>query len=211
MITNIKYCFMKRSRERKYKEFILLTKPSESSTLLDVGVADREFSPFDNYLEKEYPYPYRITALSIYSLNNFSKTYPAIQTVTYSGENFPFTDNEFSIVYSNAVVEHVGGFREQILFINEMNRVGYELYFTTPAKEFPIELHTNYPFIHWFPKRTFDRIVTSLGKKWASGNYVNLLRYSDLEHLLKASVVKEFKIFTHRVGPFPLHYGVWGR
>jgi len=40
---------------------------------------------------------------------------------------------------------------------------------------------------------------------------MNLLRKMDIKDLLKAANVKEFKILTHRVGPFPLHYAVWGR
>ena len=211
MIRNIKHSLMGKSRERKYQLFLEQAKPSRASTVLDVGVADREYSPFDNYLEKKYPYPHNITALSIHPLNEFSKRYPDIKAVTYRGKKFPFKDKAFSVVFSNAVIEHVGDFRQQLYFVKEMNRVGLQFYFLTPAKEFPIEMHTNYPFIHWFPKGLFDRIVTWLGKAWASGDYMNLLKKTDLEALLKASDVREFKIFTYRIGPFPVHYAVWGR
>ena len=202
---------MGRSRERKFEQFLSLTKPSKDSTILDVGVADHEYSPFDNYLEKKYPYPHKITALSITPLKEFPGRYPGVRTVSYKGGKFPFKDNEFSIVVSNAVIEHVGDFEKQLLFINEMSRVGYIIYFTTPAKEFPFETHTNYPFIHWFSKRSFDKTVTWLGKGWASGDYMNLLTKQDIGNLVKAANLKEFKILTHRLGPFPLHYAVWGR
>lgn len=186
-------------------------KPSKDSIILDVGIADKEYSPFDNYFEKRYPYPHRITALSIHPLKEFSKQYPEIKTVTYNGGEFPFENKHFSLVVSNAVIEHVGSFQKQLLFIYEMKRVGYQFFFTTPAKEFPIEMHTNYPFIHWLSDKKFDSIVTWLGKGWASGDYINLLRKRDIENLLKAVRVREFKIITDRIGPFPLHYTVWGR
>ena len=104
MIRKIKHYLMQKSREEKYQEFLLLTKPSRDSKILDVGVADQEYSPFDNYLEKKYPYPHNITALSIYPLNRFKKNYPDIKTVTYDGNKFPFDEKEYQIVYSNAVI-----------------------------------------------------------------------------------------------------------
>lgn len=211
MIRNIKHYLMKKSRESKYQQFIQLANVSKDSTILDVGVADQEYSPYDNYLEKEYPYIHNITALSINSLDEFKKRYPDIKTTIYDGDKFPFNDKDFQVVYSNAVIEHVGNFEEQLLFVNEMSRVGHMVYFTTPAKEFPFEMHTNYPFIHWCSNKMFDKTVTWLGKGWASGNYMRLLRKSEIEKLLSASNFREYKILTHRFGPFPHHYAVWGR
>ena len=115
MIRTIKHYLMQKSRDEKYHEFLLLTKPSEDSKILDVGVADQEYSPFDNYLEKKYPYPHNITALSIHPLNKFKKKYPDIKAIIYDGDEFPFNDKEFQIAYSNAVIEHVGGFAKQLL------------------------------------------------------------------------------------------------
>jgi hypothetical protein len=108
------------------------------------------------------------------------------------------------------VLEHVGGFHNQLTFINEIHRVGHQFYFATPAKEFPLAIHTNYPFIHWLPKGVFNTIVKLLGKGWAAGDYMNLLTKADLEMLLRTSGVRTFRIITHRVGPFPLHHAVWG-
>lgn len=210
-MNKLRHNLMKRSREKKYNQLLSLAKLSENSSILDVGVADREYSPVDNYFEKKYPYPSHITALSIYPLKEFSKRYPEIKAVTYNGGEFPFQDKKFSLVISNAVIEHVGDFQQQLFFINEMSRVGEQLFFTTPAKEFPIEMHTGYPFIHWLSDATFDNIVKRIGKAWASGNYMNLLTKKKLEQLLTASDVRTFKIFTHRLGLFPLHYTVWGR
>jgi len=210
MIRKIKHYLMHKSREEKYQEFLFLTKPSKDSKILDVGVADQEYSPFDNYLEKKYPYPHNITVLSIHPLKKFKEKYPEIKTVTYYGDEFPFDEKEYQIVYSNAVIEHVGGFEKQLLFINEMFRVGDVFYFTTPAKEFPLETHTNYPLIHWFSDKMFDKIITSLGKGWASGSYMNLLKRKDIDNLMRESNVSEYKILIHRFGPFPLHYAIWG-
>lgn len=201
---------MKKSRERKYQQFLLSTKPSKESKLLDVGVSDQEYSPVDNYLEKRYLYPNNITALSNNTLNKFQKRYPQIISVSYKGGEYPFRDKQFDIVFSNAVIEHVGGFQKQLFFLKEMNRVGHQFFFTTPAREFPIEIHTNYPLIHWFSKKKFNIIVSLLRKEWASGDYINLLKKKDIENLLRSANIRVFEIFIQKMGPFPLHYSVWG-
>lgn len=210
MIRGLKEVLMRKSREKKYQQFLQLTEPTKESKLFDVGVANQEYSPVDNYFEKRYPFPHNITALSITNLKNFRKRYPQIKSVSYQGEIFPFGDKEFDIVLSNAVIEHVGGFKKQLGFLKEISRVGYQFFITTPAKEFPIEMHTNYPFIHWFSKKKYNIIVSLLGKEWASGNYLNLLKKKDIENLLKLTNVVTFKILIHKIGPFPVHYVIWG-
>jgi SAM-dependent methyltransferase len=202
---------MKRSREKKYNYIINTTKPSELSSILDVGCADIEYSLYDNYFEKRYPFPENITALSIYPLEQFKKRYKNIKAVTYDGSAFPFEDKDFSIVISNAVIEHVGGIEDQLFFIKELGRVGQQFVFTTPAKEFPIEIHTNYPFIHWLPASYFDKLISLLGKPWAAGNYMHLLNRHDIESLMQSAKITDYIISTIRFGPFPIHYNVWGR
>jgi len=59
------------------------------------------------------------------------------------------------------------------------------VFFTTPNRFFPIEMHTNIPIFHWFPKRFFDNLLKIIGKEWAAGNYMNLLSYNKLNKILK--------------------------
>jgi len=201
---------MANSRKRKYDEFINLMSLTSEATILDVGVADKEYSPYDNYLEKKYPYQSRITALSIQNVSEFNKRYPLVTTVIYGGGRFPFEDKEFSVIHSNAVIEHVGNYEKQLDFINEIARCGSQFYFSTPAKEFLIEIHTNFPVIHWFPKQIFDFLATKLGKKWAAGDYMNLLSKTLLDRLMKQSNVKKYHIHTHRLWGFPYQHIVYG-
>lgn len=202
---------MSKSRLKKFQTFLELANPNENSKILDVGAADREYSPVDNYLEKKYSYPENITALSIYPLVEFEIKYPKVKVVTFSGGRFPFHDKEFSIAYSNAVLEHVGGWEQQLLFIQEMSRVANAFYLTTPAKEFPIEQHTNFPFIHWLPKRYYNSAVDCLGKGWAAGDYLNLLNYARLNSLLQEAGLKNYSIHIQRICFFPLHYTVFSK
>ncbi len=210
IISKLKHLLMLDSRTIKLNLFLGLVCNSDDDTVLDVGAADVEYSPFDNFLEKYYPYPNKITALSIFPLIHFAQRYPDVTTVVFSGGGFPFDDNAFDIVHSNAVIEHVGCRDLQVDFVKELSRVGKRFFFTTPSRLFPVETHTNLPFFHLLPKQYFDSILRIIGKEWATGNYMNLLSKHDLEVILRSAGVSKFRIITKRMLGFPLHYIVVG-
>jgi ubiquinone/menaquinone biosynthesis C-methylase UbiE len=177
---------------------------------LDVGVADVEFSPWDNFLEKNCPCQNKITAISIYPLEQFKFRYPGISTVVYSGGKLPFSDNSFDVIHCNAVIEHVGDFEKQVEFVKEISRCSRKFFLTTPSKLFPFETHTNLFFLHYLPKQMFDKILCVLGKRWATGDYIHLLSKSDLNKILNKAQITNARIITKRIFRIPLHYFVIG-
>lgn len=60
--------------------------------------------------------------------------------------------NEFDIVHSNSVIEHVGNWDRVKAFACETGRVAPSLFIQTPYFWFPIEPHFIKPFHHWLPK-----------------------------------------------------------
>ena len=210
MLLALKHQLMKRSREKKLRHLQTWIPESPPQSILDVGPADEEKSPHDNFLEKNHPHPDRITALSILPLRSFRQRYPRTAAVTYDGTIFPFADGAFDLAYSNAVIEHVGDFPRQVLFVSEMARVARSLYLTTPAREFPVELHTNLPLIHWLPTAHFDRAVKRLHPDWPHGN-IRLLSRRRINDLMKAAGVDRFEVHVQRLGPFRLHYAIVAR
>jgi hypothetical protein len=208
ILLRMKHALMYWSRERKYNEIIKYIQPNSTTRILDVGCADKEYSPYDNYFEKKFPFRSNITALSIYTMKEFTMRYPDINVCIYEGGVFPFEDNEYDVAISNAVIEHVGDYYKQLLFLGEMLRVAKQIYIVTPAKEFPVEMHTNFPFIHWLPKQYFNLIVRRLGKGWAVGKYVNLLYKAEIIRLLGDCGIKQYQLITHKLGPFPMHHAI---
>ena len=162
-------------------------------------MADEECSPVDNFIIKNYRYKDNITALGIGELAEFKKNYPAVRAVTYGGREFPFDDNEFDIAHSNAVIEHVGGFEAQKIFLSEIVRVSKRGMITTPNRGFPIETHTRVPLLHWMGKENFDKFLRLIGKDFAIGDYMYLLGKADLKRLASAVGLKNYRIIRNRL------------
>lgn len=76
-----------------------------------------------------------------------------------NGCDLPYADKQFQLAFSNSVIEHVGGVREQKLFAKEIMRCGRNIYVQTPNRWFPIEPHLMAPLIHWLPYPVFRRMV----------------------------------------------------
>ncbi len=102
-----------RSRERKLDLLLELFEPGPETTVVDVGVTDAPFGggSSDNFFEALYPWPDRITAVGHTELDRFTAAFPEVRAVRADGRDLPFSDGEFDLGFSNAVVEHVAGGR----------------------------------------------------------------------------------------------------
>jgi len=106
------------------------------------------------------------------------------------------------------VIEHVGNEEKQIAFLMELNRVCRKLYFTTPNRCFPFEVYTRTPFIHWLPKKVFDRIMIGLGKEWITGDNLHLISCSKLERIMKKAGITGYVIHRNRFCGFTMDFSV---
>jgi SAM-dependent methyltransferase len=194
------------NRKRKWRIFLDLMKPSSSMKILDVGFTEREYGDTMNYIEKHYQYQDKITALGVIEPVEFKKRYPKVHAVKYDGGRFPFADKEFDICWSNAVIEHVGDREKQLSFLKEISRTSRRAFITTPNRLFPIEVHTKTPLLHFLPKSIFHTYLRMIGKKWATGNYMNLLAFRDLKSLLQDAGISWYKIVRNRLMLFTMDF-----
>lgn len=183
-----------KNRQKKYQYFIEQMQPDKYSQILDVGITEDDAYSGVNFLEKHYPHKENITALTIEDAPNFQRNFPEIKLIKYDGKKFPFANREFDITWSNAVIEHVGNYENQLFFLSELLRTSKSIFITTPNRWFPIEVHTRLPFLHYLPKRYFDKLLPLLGKGWAAGDYMNLLSVNDMKKMLHELNVKKYTI-----------------
>lgn len=206
---SLAYSISDRSRKKKYQQFVSFLKPEEQTAILDVGVNTEEYSMSDNFLEKHYPHPENITAVSQGDLSAFTARYPRIRTVQADGRSLPFPDNSFDIAYSNAVIEHVGGAADQVRFLCELYRVSRQGYLTTPNRLFPVEVHTRLPLLHLLlPRKYFNAFIARIGKGWAAGDYMHLLSEKELRALLQKAGITEYSILKNRFCGLPMTFTV---
>ena len=183
-----------RSRRRKLRLFLDELRPTSATTILDVGVDEVGFGAeggqsgcgTHNFFEEHYPWRDRITALGLHDGTSFSRRHPEIAYVQGDACALPFADHSFDIVFSNAVIEHVGDIDRQRLFVAEALRVGRRVFLTTPNRWFPIEVHTRLPLVHWLPKGAADRAYALAGRGWAREN--QLLGSGELRRLFPGPV-----------------------
>lgn len=196
------------NRRRKWDLFLKEFAPTREMRVLDVGFSEAEHFGAANYIEKHYPYPEMLTALGVDIPVQFKARYPKVTAIHYGGGRFPFEDKAFDILWSNAVIEHVGDRNEQLEFLRETRRVAKRAFITTPNRFFPVEVHTCTPLLHYLPKNVFDRYLALTGKQWATGDYMRLLSAADLRSLLSDAGIAHYRVIRNRFLAFTMDFVV---
>lgn len=196
---------MQKSRIKKIDHFYSMCDPQ--SSVLDVGVGGYECNEWVNLFLRKFRFDSsQYTGLAVQPMDDIRNRYSAKKFVEYSGGIFPFTENEFDWVFSNAVIEHVGNQNDQLLFLNEMLRVGKSVFFTTPNKWFPVESHTNVFFRHWFDE-SFYKWCKLNQPCWSIDNLL-LLGKGGLNDIMEESSANEYKIRSNRTLGWPMTFTI---
>lgn len=206
-LKDYKNLIMKKSRQHKADQFYNECK--NECKVLDVGVSieSNNAGPARNSFLKDFKFSKKFyTGLGVQDLSLMSIIHPGYKFYTYDGTEFPFGNDEFGMVWSNAVIEHVGRHEQQLYFLNEMLRVSKKIFFSTPNKYFPIETHTNILFLHYFNTRFYSYL------KHSNYDYdpktLNLLSHKKLSLLLDESNASTFRIIRNKLYGFTMTYSV---
>ena len=187
LVWRISRSITEKSRRSRFSLFMRKCSPSSSSRVLDVGVGEGE-GRFVNFFEEMYPWKSSVTALALTDLPEFRRAYPGVTLVIGDGCKLSFGDRAFDVVFSNAVIEHVGTKSDQKKFISEACRVADRVFLSTPNRWFPVDAHTLIPFAHWLPMRWRNRIYRWFGRDYfASEKRLRLIGENELLSLVPPS------------------------
>ena len=98
-------------------------------------------------------------------------------------------DEEYDIVFSNSVIEHVGSWANMQAMAREVDRVAPRYIVQTPNFWFPIEPHARTPMLHWVPEQIAYRIVM----KRKCGFWNKQDNVSDAVSIIQSAKLIDFK------------------
>ena len=157
---------------------------SGTERVLDIG---SQVDAQSRQILERFPDKGRITAANLFPehLETIRKAYPGIHTVQADARKLPFEDKTFDLVYSNAVIEHVGTLEDQQRMADEVRRVGKRWFLTTPNKWYPFEFHARMPLVSWLPPKAMHKLTRMWAYNHVKGRYQPGNDFSDV-HLLTA-------------------------
>jgi len=161
----------------------IIGNPDSSVSILDVGGQEEFWKALDL---SQMP-RFHVTLINRYELK---PTLPFISSVVGDATDMSFIKNaEFDIVFSNSVIEHVGGLRNQKAMAQECMRVGKKHFIQTPNRYFPLEPHFLVPFFQFFPNPI---------KAWLHSNFhLGWWRKTD-DYYEALQEVESIRLLSHR-------------
>jgi hypothetical protein len=138
-------------------------------------------------------------------LNQFEQSAddPGVRTLVGDACALPdaLRGERFDLVYSNSVLEHVGGHARREAFAASVHALGESHWIQTPYRYFPVEPHWLFPGFQFLPARA----RASVTMRWPLGNYAaqggtraeavgwalatELISETELRHYFPASTV----------------------
>lgn len=143
---------------------------------------------------ERFPDQSRITAVNIGTehLQAIRRAYPGVHAVQCDARRLPFADKQFDVVYSNAVIEHVGDLADQQRMADEVRRVGKRWFLTTPNRWYPFEFHARLPLVSWLPAKWMHGIARQCGYNHVHRRYQRGNDYSDVRLLTARQLRRMF-------------------
>lgn len=182
LINQEKGSFRYKLRKKRLKTFIETFDPGLSDTILDVGGTSSFW--LGTGLEKN------VTLFNLIKpkKKDLEMGFNAVQGNAL--DMHMFKNNQFDIVFSNSVIEHVGPFRKQAKFAREVKRVGKNYWVQTPNRNFPIEPHFLFPFFQFLP----ENLQYHIAQKWS---YSHFKKYGFNNHRILAEL-SDIRLLTYK-------------
>lgn len=134
-------------RQKRFSFFLsLLNRLPEPADILDIGGQEI----FWKIVGTDHP---QIRSITLLNLWKEPVSLPKLDSVVGDARQLTdFPDQSVDVIFSNSVIEHVGGLREQQRAAREIRRVGQRYFVQTPNRHFPLEPHFLFPFFQYLPQ-----------------------------------------------------------
>jgi hypothetical protein len=150
-----------RMRRKRFAFFLSLLRSIEGPVeILDIGGTQQ----FWDIMLGEEPSGMRVTLLNVVHQPVSSSAF--VSAVGDARKLDRIRDGEFDVVFSNSVIEHVGGYADQRRMADEVQRVGKRYFVQTPNRRFPIEPHFLFPFFQYLPVSMRAWMLNSFDVGW---------------------------------------------
>lgn len=204
MLDKLKPRMQKIWRQRRMEAFVKLIRPRRGSRVIDLGGLPQMWEMLDLDLD--------ITLLNLpgalkIDQQIFKHQYRLLEVDVCN--LMDFKDNEFDIVFSNSVIEHIGPLESQEAFAKTVRRLAPSYWIQTPSIWFPIEAHCNLPFWWFYPssfKQSWIHCWQQQGREfcWKQMVETRILTLSCLK-----SFFPEAKVYTEYMAGFPKSYSMY--
>jgi 2-polyprenyl-3-methyl-5-hydroxy-6-metoxy-1,4-benzoquinol methylase len=173
--------------------------PTKEMRILDVGAEISPNSGCNLQFIDCYPWKNNVSAINLSSehISLIKQYYPEVDVRVGDACNLPWEDKHFDIVYSNAVIEHLGHFERQKKMATEIMRVGKSWFVTIPNRWYPFEFHMRLPFVTWLPRNGyiwFGQVISynHVKRKYMTGirrDSLRLMTDRELKHCFPPSQI----------------------
>jgi hypothetical protein len=195
LLEGVKNRLAYRVRRRIFELFMRECAPPAGARVADFGVSGHRDHPVHYFFETLYPHRDRLTAIGreAEGAGWMAEAFPGLTFLEADLRKIPLPDDYFAAGICNAVVEHGGTRAQQAALVAEVCRVCTCVMFTTPNKQFPVELHTWLPLLHWLPDARYRRVLRAVGQTYfAEVDNLNLLDQRAFASLFPAERANRF-------------------
>jgi hypothetical protein len=186
--------FSRWARRRRMQAMLGLMRLHEGTSVLDLGGDPRTW-------EHEFLPPLRIKILNLPEM--IQKTGDLQHNLEYiEGDGCDvkgLAANSMDLVFSNSVIEHVGGAERRAQFAREVRRIGRSYWVQTPSIWFPIEAHCGMPLWWCYPRRLRERILRRWREKLPAWTDMiegtTVVKRAELRKLFPDAKIKVERVF----------------
>ncbi len=194
------YSFLDKITLKKRKEIIEVIKKNVPFTfvnnVLDVGSTQDEENASSNFIVKNLGKFNEYKSISDQKIESNFFTTCVQKSITSDFKKNEIDELKSDLVISNATIEHVGDFNNQIKMCKNIINLSKKFFvISTPNKYYPLDFHTKIPFIHWLPDKIYRSILKKMGLNFFSKEEnLNLLSTHHLHKIMKLLNHENYKI-----------------